>query len=683
MEGNLIVSRLKMIGRKWLGQSIQIKMVVILVCGLLVSLSILGFCNFYQARNILISDAEEDLVHRSDAYAKQIGLWIDMREAEVAILATNQSVVNGDQGGALSYLNQEVKRNPNYLRFWLVDTKGQAIHTTGDRTNIADRAYFKEVMSTGKVITTDPVVSKVDGKMVVSVVSPIKKDNQIVGVLGGTVTVDTLISQINEIKIAQSGYAYMLQGDGLTIVHPDKSLVMKQNTLTDADVKTQVKEITQKMVRGDAGISQETQSSTPRYMAYAPIPGTKWSLGINVPEKEILIKLAPLMNVSLITIGLILIVTCGFAILLSRKFTKPIIALNKATEKIAEGDLTVQSISGHSEGSSSLGKDELDTLAIHFDTMVAKLRSLVQQVAASAEQVAASSEELTATAEQSALAVNQVAGSIEKVACGASSQLEAVNATTQVVEQMSASIQEVATHSENVAAKAEKTSIAAKNGEKAIDDTTKQMATIEKSVVHAAKVVAGLGERSKEIGQIVDTISGIASQTNLLALNAAIEAARAGEHGKGFAVVAEEVRKLAEQSQQAAKHIASLIGEIQGDTEKAVMVMADGTKEVKRGSEVASTAGKAFGEIAGLIEEVSAQVENISAAIQQVAGGSEQIVTAIQKINTVSSETADHTQTSSAAIEEQSASMQEIAASSESLAKMSEKLRLIITQFNV
>jgi len=677
------VSALKMIGRKWLGKSIQVKMIVILVSGLLLSLSILGFCNFYQARNILVSDAEEDLVHRSDAYAKEIGLSLDMREKEVAILATNQSVVNGDQEAALRYLNEEVKRNPIYLRFWLVDAKGQAIHTTGDRTDIAERPYFKEVMTTGKVFTTDPVISKADGKMVVSVVAPIKKNNQIIGVLGGTVTVDTLIAQISEIKVAQSGYAYVLQGDGLIIIHPDQSLIMKKNSLTDEKATTESKDIAKKMIHGDEGISHEMQAGTLKYVAYAPIPGMHWSLAIDVPEKEILMKLTPLIIASLISIGLILIVTCGFGILFSRWLTKPIIALNKATEKVANGDLTIQSVAGHLAGTSSLDKDELDTLAIHFDVMVAKLRGLVQQVATSAEQVAASSEELTATAEQSALAVNQVAGSIAQVASGAASQVEAVNATTEVVKQMSASIQQVAAHSENVAAEAEKTSMAAKNGGKAIDDTTRQMATIEKSVMHAAQVVTSLGERSKEIGQIVATISGIASQTNLLALNAAIEAARAGEQGRGFAVVAEEVRKLAEQSQTAAKHIATLIGEIQGDTEKAVTVMSDGTREVKRGSEVASTAGKAFGEIAMLIEGVTGQVEKISATIQQVAGGSEQIVSSIQKINDISSQTAEHTQTSSAAIEEQSASMEEIAASSESLAKMSEELRLIITQFNV
>ncbi|MDF2568735.1 MAG: methyl-accepting chemotaxis sensory transducer with Cache sensor, partial [Sporomusa sp.] len=502
-----------------------------------------------------------------------------------------------------------------------------------------------------------------------------------IGALGGTVTIDTLSKRVNEIKVAQSGYAQVIQGNGLTIIHPDMEQVMKVNVLIDSNANKQLKEIMSKMVNSENGINNYVEEGTTKYLAYAPIPGTHWSLGLNVPEKEILIKLKPFTISSLITIGLILIVACGLSIIISRRLTKPIIILNKAIERVAQGDLTLHTVVANTKDYKA--KDEIDTLAIHFTTMVEKLRSLVQQIATSAEQVAASSEELTASAEQSALAANQVADSITEVASGSTAQLHAVDAATDVVEKMSTNIQQVATHSANVAATAEKTARAAKNGGTAIANTTKQMETIEKTVEDSAEVVAKLGDRSKEIGQIVDTISGIAGQTNLLALNAAIEAARAGEQGRGFAVVAEEVRKLAEQSQEAAKHIALLIGEIQSDTEKAVTVMSDGTKEVKRGSEVVQRAGQAFGEILNLIDQVSEQVRDISGAIQQVAGGSEKIVSSMKEIDRISGETAGYTHTVSASTEEQSASMEEIAASSQALANMSEELRSIIAQFKV
>ncbi len=210
-----------------------------------------------------------------------------------------------------------------------------------------------------------------------------------------------------------------------------------------------------------------------------------------------------------------------------------------------------------------------------------------------------------------------------------------------------------------------------------------QMASIEKTVSSSAQVVTKLGERSKEIGQIVDTISGIAGQTNLLALNAAIEAARAGEQGRGFAVVAEEVRKLAEQSQEAAKEIAILISEIQSETDKAVVAMSDGTREVKVGAEVVNSAGQSFKEIVLLVNEESAQIKEISAAIQQMAAGSQQIVASAHDIDRISKDAAAQTQTVSAATEEQSASMEEIAASSQALAKMAEELQTAVRKFTI
>lgn len=209
------------------------------------------------------------------------------------------------------------------------------------------------------------------------------------------------------------------------------------------------------------------------------------------------------------------------------------------------------------------------------------------------------------------------------------------------------------------------------------------MAQLENTVNTSAEVVEKLGERSKEIGQIVDTISGIAGQTNLLALNAAIEAARAGEQGRGFAVVAEEVRKLAEQSQEAAGRIAQLIGDIQGDTDKAVVAMSEGTREVKMGADVVNAAGDMFREIVELVSQVSAQVREISAAIQQMASGSQQIVGVVQKIDRLSKSSSVESQSVSAATEEQLASMEEIAAASQTLSKLAQDLQVEVTKFRV
>ena len=181
----------------------------------------------------------------------------------------------------------------------------------------------------------------------------------------------------------------------------------------------------------------------------------------------------------------------------------------------------------------------------------------------------------------------------------------------------------------------------------------------------------------------MDTIAGIAGQTNLLALNAAIEAARAGEQGRGFAVVAEEVRKLAEQSQEAAKKIAALISEIQGDTNKAVIAMEEGTREVKLGAEVVDASGRAFLEITTLVTQVSGQIGEISAAIKQMAAGSRQIVGSVNQMDDLSKKTSGEAQTVAAATEEQSASMEEIASSSQVLAKLAMDLREAVNKFVV
>lgn len=376
----------------------------------------------------------------------------------------------------------------------------------------------------------------------------------------------------------------------------------------------------------------------------------------------------------IIAASFVLLGVIGFFI--TRMITGPLQLMVEVCKDLAAGDF-------RDRPRQVFQQDEIGQLGDALANTRTSLRTVIKKVNTSAEQVAAASEELTVSAEQSAQAVNQVAEAITDVAQGAEKQAKAAEDASNTVENISAGIHQAAVNANEVANNSAQAAGKAVEGNASVERAVSQMTSIEQTVTNSAQVVARLGERSKEIGQIIDAIAGIAGQTNLLALNAAIEAARAGEQGRGFAVVAEEVRKLAEQSQEAAKQIAALIGEIQGDTDTAVAAMREGTEEVRIGTEVVATAGQAFKEIKELVSQVSGQVKEISAAMQQMAGGSQQIVVAVKEIDTHSKKTVGQSQTVSAATEEQAASMQEIASSSESLAQLAQELQLAVNHFRV
>jgi methyl-accepting chemotaxis protein len=363
------------------------------------------------------------------------------------------------------------------------------------------------------------------------------------------------------------------------------------------------------------------------------------------------------------------------AMVLAKSISGAINNVVAGAAEVAAGDLTRRV--------AVKSRDELGILATNFNEMVEHLDVMVRRVDELAETLAASSQQLTASAEQSAQAAGQVAASITEVAAGAEKQLGAVSVTAETVGQMSADVRQMAADAKAAAELAGKTADSAGEGGRAVETAVSQMARIEATVNESAAVIAKLGEQSKEIGQIIDTITGIAGQTNLLALNAAIEAARAGEQGRGFAVVAEEVRKLAEQSEQAAGQIAALIGAIQTDTQQAVAAMGKGTKEVGEGAQMVNAAGEAFHSIAKLADEVSGRAGEISTAVSRMAGGSEQTVKAVEGIKVISQDTMGLTQTVSAATEEQSASLEEIASSSRELANMAGELQAAVTRFKV
>lgn len=363
--------------------------------------------------------------------------------------------------------------------------------------------------------------------------------------------------------------------------------------------------------------------------------------------------------------------------LIARLIVTPLSTLLTEVHRLAAGDLKNRQVH------EVYYNDEVGQLTQEFDEMASHLHKLVKNISEASTQLALSSEDLNRSAEEAAKVTEQVTMAIEEVAQGAQSQSLVIDETVVSVENMVAAITHIADNSDTVSVAVSKTVDAAIAGAKSAESVAEQMNSIQETVESSAQAVKKLGDRSQEIGQIIDTISGIASQTNLLALNAAIEAARAGENGRGFAVVAEEVRKLAEQSKEAAAQIGAMISDVQSETGKAVTAMNMGSQEVKLGAQVVASAGENFKEITSLVNNVSSQSMEISAAIEEMSATSEEIAITVKNIDQVGRRAAGKTQTVSAATEEHSASIQEILAASQSLASTAKNLQDAVEFFKV
>jgi methyl-accepting chemotaxis protein len=404
-------------------------------------------------------------------------------------------------------------------------------------------------------------------------------------------------------------------------------------------------------------------------------------------------------------------------------------AMGNAASAIAENDLTV-------EVKPVSDRDELGNA---FKQMIQSLYQAVSQVAMNADSLSAASSQLSSAASQAGQAAGQISTTVQQVALGNSQQTASVTRTTNSVEQLAhaidgvargaqeqaqaviktaqitgqitQSIQQVSGNAQSVTRNSATAADSARKGTRTVEETVQGMHAIQAKVNLSAQKVQEMGQRSEQIGAIVDTIEDIASQTNLLALNAAIEAARAGEHGKGFAVVAEEVRKLAEKSTTATKEIGSLIKGIQKTVQEAVTAMNEGSKEVESGVKLANQAGQALSEILDAAEmvlsqareaeqaamqmtgasvelvnsseSVSAVVEENSAATEQMAASSSEVTQAIENIAAVSEENSASVEEVSASVEEMSAQVEEVAASAESLADMADKLQQVVAMFKL
>ena len=609
-------------------------------------------------------------------------------------IASMARVQNGDKTQIVPVLKEAHQRIINFDDIIFASLDGVGVTDDNRVINVSDREYFNNVVSTKKAYVSGVFLSRSTQKLSVALCVPVISGDQMSGVLIGVYSLDKLVPIIKDIKFKQHGYGALLDDNGLYLAHPTRPELIGNMNMKTGEISDKIKGelgssiLDPKIVNAfndvvdkNTRIHLEYNATTGALQIGSLNPillpgGHKWVLLLVTTKADATSDTTELSKILLSLSGVCLLIVLGFTFWVSKTFVQPILHINKIAQDIAGGKLKSLQKTIHD-------KSEFGQLFDSILLMNNNLRSLVQQVQSQSSQLAASSEELTASVQQSADAANQVAGSITEIARGAEIQADSANQIMTVAKTMSEQVNQISEAANNVSDTAIATSQVAEQGRQVVAQTVEQMNEIGKNTATTQMTVAELNKSSQEIREMVTLISSIAGQTNLLALNAAIEAARAGEQGRGFAVVAEEVRKLAEESDQAARQIGELVEKNEVNLVQVVETTQAGAAGIQAGISLVHNTGETFQNIVDAILQLSVQIKDISNAIHKIATGNQTLAKSIQEIDVAIKQEASEAQTVSAATEEQSASMQEIASSSQALAMLAADLQTAVEKFQL
>jgi len=235
----------------------------------------------------LIKNLEDSLVSLTASSGTEVGLWLDARKKEMDLMSNMPLIRSGNKQAIIDYLNAENDRNKIYEQFFIADEQGDYFFNSGQKGSVADREYFKKVMSTGKAAISHPLISRGSGNQIIVVASPIIKEDKPVGLIGGNVSLEELSRMVASVKIGSIGYAFIVQDNGLFIAHPEPSIIMKYNPLTDSSADSQFSSAISNMSAGESGVARLQFLEEDSYLAYAPVEGVKWALGVTVPATYI------------------------------------------------------------------------------------------------------------------------------------------------------------------------------------------------------------------------------------------------------------------------------------------------------------------------------------------------------------------------------------------------------------
>lgn len=678
----------------WIQRKISRKVTFALFIAIFLVFSATGFFIHSYTKSILLERVEESLANQSDAIADQVNSMFKEKATIVRQIVTNQEIIkylnttdsrdealdNEYYAGVSKALDEIVETDESIAMAWVASNRSNFLVGSNEvlsdpSFDIASRPWYEQAIAEEDVYFTEPYMDEVFGEIILSAMTPISENGNVIGIVAIDIFLDELPNLMESFKLGENGYSFLVTNDGTFIYHPDDSFILndEKNILS---FDGEISDIGTKMLAGENGLQSLVVNNNREYVGYSPVPTTGWAIGTSLPEEEALsvLKTFTLFMVSFF-IAACLILLVVVTIVLTRML-RNIPRVTEVMNELGQGNLNVVNIETKSQ-------DEIGQLVTSTNLMQQRMRELISKISTVSETVNSKSEELTQSANDVKAGSEQVATTMQDLADGSESQ---ANSTTELSAIM-ASFSEEAIEAHNNSTQVYESSNAVlehtAEGSNLMERSTEQMKRIDHIIYESVEKVESLDTESKKISELVSVIKGIADQTNLLALNASIEAARAGESGKGFAVVANEVGKLADQVASSITGITDIVETIQYESAQVTESLRDGYKEVEQGTEQLTVTRNTFEEISTSVTQMVEGIRTISDNLSSISAKSDKMNVNIQEIAAISEESAAGVEQTSASSQQITSSMEEVVASSDELAILAEELNELIHQFRL
>ena len=651
--------------------SIKKKFTIILSVLLAITCLGLGFVVHYTSARALEEMAEELTVKTAMESAKVVEERINTSFRELLAIANTEKIVSRDISidEKIEYVRQEAAR-AGYMSLGIGDTNGKTLTMDKIEIDLKDRTYYQNALK-GIPTVTDPIINREDNtSLIVNYAVPItEKDGTVIGVLIGARDGDELSRITDDIVLGETGKAFMVNSEGVSVAHYDRDEVRNAVNMTKkADEDESLRELSEAgkiIISQDSGFVEYTYNNVERYVAFAKVNGTDWTIAIEVPKLEILSSLSLLRTRSIFTSIGFLIVSLGFVYIIANRLAKDIGNMSNSLKVIANGDFTTD------RSDVIKGKDEIADAYRSMEIMRESISNMIRGIKKAALIVQQDSANLSMIAEGMASASENVSIATQDTAQGIASQAEGLSNINMALDSFGEKLEGIVKDIEDMDKASSEVERMSEKGSSDMELLMKSVDIIEKSFKDFTEKINGFNQNILQITDITNVINGIAEQTNLLALNAAIEAARAGEVGRGFAVVAEEIRKLAEQSQESSQNINNLINDITNDGDAILETTNELNEELEKEINIINMTIENYKDIVNSIHNMTNRIEIINELAIDIDNDKNQILSNVSDASAVAEEV-------SASSEEIAASSEEITASSEEVSSSAQNLDSLI-----